>query len=206
MRVIAGEAKGRRLAAVPGTTTRPISDRVKESLFNILSDRIEGASFLDLFAGTGSVGIEALSRGARQVTFVEREERAIQVIKANLATTGLSDRARVVRQDVFKFLATAPEARYDLIYVAPPQYQGLWAKTLHALDGRPWLADDGLVIAQIYPKEYEELLLTQLAVYDQRKYGSTLLVFYAPIQKSPPRREERGENADLQPASAGLSF
>jgi len=128
------------------------------------------------------VGIEALSRGARQVTFVEREERAIQVIKANLTTTGLSDRARVVRGDVFRFLATADDARYDLIYIAPPQYQGLWAKTLHALDGSLWLADEGWVVVQIYPKEYQELPLRQLAIRDQRKYGSTLLVFYEPVK------------------------
>jgi len=179
MRVIAGEAKGQKLLAVPGTTTRPIADRVKESLFNILGDRVAGATFLDLFAGTGGVGIEALSRGAAAATFVERDERAVQTIRANLKATGLAARARVIRQDVFRFIATTAEAGYDLIYVAPPQYRGLWVKTVEALDGHPLMSPGGLVIAQIFPKEYHPLLLTQLAPVDERKYGSTLLVFYA---------------------------
>ena len=177
MRVIAGQAKGRKLGSVPGDTTRPITDRVKESLFNILGDGVRDAAFLDLFAGTGGVGIEALSRGAQQATFVEKEYRAIQVIHANLKVTGLAPRARVVKDDVFRFLS-ACEERYDLIYVAPPQYQGLWAKTLQLLDERDVLAPDGEVIVQIYPKEYEPLELAHLVPFDERKYGSTLLVFY----------------------------
>ncbi len=179
MRVIAGEAKGQRLLAVPGTTTRPIADRVKESLFNILDERVVGATFLDLFAGTGSVGIEALSRGAAAATFVERDERAVQTIRANLEATGLAARARVIRQDVFRFITTAAEAGYDLVYVAPPQYRGLWVKTVEALDGHPLVSPGGLVIEQMFPKEYHALSLTKLAPVDERKYGSTLLVFYA---------------------------
>ena len=177
MRVIAGEAKGRRLALVPGETTRPITDRVKEAVFNILGDQVREASFLDLFAGTGGVAIEALSRGAARATLVEKERRAINVIRANLRTTGLADRARVIRRDVFQFLPTCQE-RFDLIYVAPPQYRGLWAKALRLLDERDLLMEHGEVIVQIYPKEYEELDLERLAPYDQRKYGSTLVVFY----------------------------
>ena len=177
MRVIAGEAKGRKLALVPGETTRPITDRVKEAVFNILGDQVRDAAFLDLFAGTGGVGIEALSRGATQATLVEREHRAVNVIRANLQTTGLADRARVVRQDVFQFLP-ACQKQFDLIYVAPPQYQGLWAKALRLLDERDLLTEHGEIIVQIYPKEYEELQLAHLVPYDQRKYGSTLVVFY----------------------------
>src|SRR5713226_8884429 len=101
MRVIAGIAKGRMLKS-PGAETRPITDRVKESLFNILSPRIENASVLDLFAGSGSVGIEALSRGARAVTCVEQDRDALRAIKANLELTRFTDRAQIVRQDVFK--------------------------------------------------------------------------------------------------------
>jgi len=181
MRVIAGEAKGRRLFSVPGETTRPITDRVKSALFNILGDLVWEARFLDLFAGTGGVGIEALSRGAAEATFVERDERALATIRRNLSATGLAQRARVVRGDVFRFIAAPQEQPFDIIYVAPPQYQGLWARTVLALDPSPLLAQDGLVIAQIFPKEYTELALQRLALTDQRKYGSTLLVFYAPI-------------------------
>jgi len=179
MRVIAGEAKGRRLFSVPGETTRPITDRVKSALFNILGGRLVEASFLDLFAGTGGVGIEALSRGAAEATFVERDERALATIRRNLSATGLAGRARVLRADVFKFIATYQGLAFDIIYVAPPQYQGLWARTLQALDPSPLLAQGTLVVAQIYPKEYATLPLQRLVLSDQRKYGSTLLCFYS---------------------------
>jgi len=179
MRVIAGEAKGRRLKRVPGSSTRPVGERVKEALFGILRERVEGALVLDLYAGTGSVGIEALSRGARGAVFVERGRRAVATIKHNLAHTRLSDRARVVRSDVFAFLRKEDLEPFDLIYVAPPQYQGLWAKTLRAVDEASLLAPGGLVVAQMHPKEYEELELETLELTDQRKYGSTTLCFYA---------------------------
>jgi 16S rRNA (guanine966-N2)-methyltransferase len=178
MRVIAGEAKGRKLLSVSGQATRPITDRVKESLFNILGRQIVDALFLDLFAGTGSVGIEALSRGARRAVFVERNRQALKVIAENLKRTGLADRAKVVSSDVFKFLREEFDAKFDIVYLAPPQYKGLWAKTLLALDGWELLADEGLIIAQIHPKEFTPLDLTSLQLADQRKYGSTLLCFY----------------------------
>jgi 16S rRNA (guanine966-N2)-methyltransferase len=178
VRVVSGEARSLRLHSVPGDTTRPITDRVKTALFNILMRRIEDAYFLDLFAGTGAVGIEALSRGAREAVFVEREERAASIIRRNLQGTGLADRARLVRKDVFKFIASYQGDQFDIVYVAPPQYRGLWARTLQALDMSSLIAPAGLAIAQIYPKEYEPLALTHLVLSDQRKYGSTLLCFY----------------------------
>jgi 16S rRNA (guanine(966)-N(2))-methyltransferase RsmD len=183
MRVISGSAKGIQLKAVPGSGTRPISDRVKEAVFNILGDSIVESRVLDLFAGTGSVGIEALSRGAAQAVLVEKHSRAIATIRANLRRTGLEAGARVVRADVFKFLAGTPEP-FDLVYIAPPQYQGLWSKTLLALEARPeWLGPYGLAIVQIFPKEMEPLSLATLQLSDQRKYGSTLLCFYEPLPR-----------------------
>ena len=149
MRVIAGEAKGRKLLHVAGTTTRPITGRVKTALFDILGSQIEGARFLDLFAGTGSVGIEALSRGAGKVVFVDRSRKAIDTVRRNLNTTGLGERAEVVRKDAFRFIHIAPVSLlFDYIYVAPPQYRDLWAKTLLALHDRPLVARDGLIIVQ----------------------------------------------------------
>ncbi len=179
MRVIAGEAKGRKLKMVSGSSTRPIGERVKEALFSVLGNRVVDARFLDLYAGTGSVGIEALSRGARWAVFVERQRQAVMTIGDNLALTGLRDRAQVVRGDAFALLRREDLEPFDLIYVAPPQYKGLWAKTLLALDETPLLAPDGLVIVQIHPKEYQEQELRSLELIDQRKYGSTLLCFYA---------------------------
>jgi 16S rRNA (guanine966-N2)-methyltransferase len=179
MRVISGTAKGRKLKSVPGEGTRPVTDRVKESLFNILGADVRDARFLDLFAGTGGVGIEALSRGAAEAMFVEQGRAALATIRANLAVTGLADRARVVRADVFALLAGVPEAAFDYVYIAPPQYKGLWAQTLRALDANPaWLSDDSQVIVQIHPREFEPLALEHLVLVDERKYGSTLLCFY----------------------------
>jgi 16S rRNA (guanine(966)-N(2))-methyltransferase RsmD len=179
MRVISGTAKGRTLKAVPGEGTRPITDRVKESLFDILGADIRDARFLDLFAGTGSVGIEALSRGAKEAVFVEQGRPALETIRANLALTKLAERARVVRADVFTFLSGTPDTPFDYIYVAPPQYKGLWAQTLRAIDAKPaWLSEDSQAIVQIHPVEFEPLQLEHLALVDKRKYGSTLLCFY----------------------------
>ena len=180
MRVIAGSAKGTPLQAVPGTGTRPISDRVKEAVFNILGPRIAGAYVLDLFAGTGSVGIEALSRGAAEVVFVDKASKAVRTVRDNLKRTRLGGpHTRVVKGDAFQVLNAPPEEAFDLIYVAPPQYQGLWSRAVQMIDRRPeWLAEDGLVVVQIFPKEYEALSLQRLAPTDERRYGSTLLVFY----------------------------
>jgi 16S rRNA (guanine(966)-N(2))-methyltransferase RsmD len=181
MRVIAGRAKGIQLQPVPGSGTRPISDRVKEALFSILGAEVAGSHVLDLFAGTGSVGIEALSRGAASSVFVEKRSRATETIKANLRRTKLAGSARVVKADVFRFLAGKPEP-FDLIYVAPPQYAGLWSKTLLALEANPgWLSGDSLVVVQIFPKELEALPLAMLELTDQRRYGSTLLCFYEAV-------------------------
>lgn len=178
MRVISGQAKGIQLQAVPGSGTRPITDRVKEAIFNILSLDIIDAWVLDLFAGTGSVGIEALSRGAERAVFVEKHPKAVATIRSNLQRTGLKARAQIVQADVFRYLAGQPEP-FDVLYVAPPQYQGLWSKTLLQLETNPgWLAPAGLVIVQIFPKEFEAVALDSLELIDQRKYGSTLVCFY----------------------------
>ena len=183
MRVIAGRAKGIPLEMVPGSGTRPVSDRVKEALFNILGNSVVDSHVLDLFAGTGSVGIEALSRGAAWAVLVEKQPKAIATIRANLARTRLQAGAHVVQADVFRYLASTPEP-FDLIYVAPPQYQGLWAKTLQALDVNPgWLRPGGLAIVQIFPKELAPLMLTNLQLTEQRRYGSTLLCFF---ESAPP--------------------
>jgi 16S rRNA (guanine966-N2)-methyltransferase len=183
MRVIAGEAKGKTLKAVPGKGTRPVADRVKESLFNILRWRVPGCRFLDLFAGTGGVGIEALSQGAAEAVFVEKAPKAVRVVRENLRITGMSRRARVIQEDVFRFVVlanqqAAPADRFDVIYVAPPQYQELWAKTLLALEDHPLLAQDGIIVVQIFPKEYRALPLQKYVLVDQRTYGSTMLCFY----------------------------
>jgi len=185
MRVISGKAKGRKLKRVPGDSTRPIMDRVKENLFNILGDFVPDSRWLDLFAGTGQVGIEALSRGAQHVVFVDKVTAAVRTTRSNLRHTGLEQGATVVQQDAFRFLENPAGAPFDLIYVAPPQYMGLWLQVLAAVDKDPLrlLDADGLVVVQIDPKEEEQSggeapELENLVELDRRRYGSTLLLFY----------------------------
>lgn len=183
-RIIAGKARGARLQPVPGDITRPITDRVKEALFNILGGDVLGSSFLDLFGGTGSVGIEALSRGAGFVRFVDLNWPAIQTIRANLDHTRLSAQAQVVQSDAFQYLKGTPDRRFDYVYIAPPQYKGLWLKALETLSANlGWLSDESWVIAQIDPVEYQEAGLPGLHEFEQRRYGSTLLVFYEPVSR-----------------------
>ena len=178
VRVIAGKAKGRRLEPVPGSGTRPITNRAKSALFSIIGADVVGARFLDLYAGTGAVGIEALSRGAAEAVFVERGRAALRTVRGNLAHTRLTEGGRIERADVFDFLR-GPPTPFDYVFVAPPQYRGLWAATLCALDRQTgWLYDDGWVIAQIHPREYEATPLQVLAQFDQRTYGSVMLCFY----------------------------
>ncbi len=181
LRVISGKAKGRKLKSVPGDTTRPITDRVKEALFNIISGDVVDSNWWDLFGGTGAVGVEALSRGASFVRFSDMNRAPIETIKYNVEHCGLASGAEIRRADAFAWLAAPPDRKFEYIYIAPPQYQGMWAKALELLDDNPeWLADDGWVIAQISPREYRTSppSLNDLAEFDQRKYGTTLLVFY----------------------------
>jgi 16S rRNA (guanine966-N2)-methyltransferase len=138
MRVVAGLAGGRRLRAPAGRKVRPTSERVREALFNSLVslDAIGGVTVLDLFAGTGALGIEALSRGAAAATFVDADVEAVRAIKDNLAVTGLGERARVVHADVFRFLADSPPAPVDVAFADPPYAFTDWPRLLAALPAR----------------------------------------------------------------------
>lgn len=179
LRVIAGKARGRKLRSVPGETTRPITDRVKEALFNIISGDVVDSNWWDVFAGTGAVGIEALSRGAAFVRFTDSSRAPVDTIRFNVEHCGFKPQADIRRADAFALLASPPDREFEYIYIAPPQYQEMWAKSLELVDDNmKWLAEDGWVIAQIDPKEYQPLVLGNLDEFEQRRYGSTLLVFY----------------------------
>lgn len=180
MRVISGSARGHKLKKVPGETTRPITDRVKENLFNILSDTVVGSTWLDLFAGTGQVGIEALSRGAAKVIFVDNARLAINTIQHNLRHTKLQKLGEIYCRDAFRYLNRDHESSVDIIYIAPPQYKGIWLQILVTLDGEAekFLRPGGLAIVQIDPIEYQDIDLSRLKMMDRRKYGNTMLCFY----------------------------
>ncbi len=179
LRVIAGSAKGRKLKSVPGDTTRPVMDKVKEALFNILAGDVMDSNWWDLFAGTGAVGIEALSRGAAFVRFTDLNRAPIETIKENVAHCGFAAQSEIRRGEASALLAAPADKKFEYIYVAPPQYHEMWLKSLKLIDeNMDWLSDDGTVIVQIDPVEYRETELQNLEETERRKYGSALLVFY----------------------------
>lgn len=186
MRVIGGTARGRKLKLVPGDITRPITDRVKENLFNILGADIHECQLLDLFSGTGAIGIEALSRGAKYVRMNDKNAPAINTIKANIEPIGFAQNTYdIVRNDAFVLLRRQPDRAYDYVYVAPPQYYKMWEKAVNLLDQNPaWLVDDGWIVVQIDPLEYVQLDLQNFEEFDRRKYGSTELVFYERLEQA----------------------
>ena len=181
MRVVSGLARGIKLLGVPGDTTRPILDRVKTALFDIIRLEIQDITLLDVFAGSGSVGIEALSQGAAQCTFLDLAPAAISTIEQNLLATKLKDKAIVRKVDAFAFLKRSTES-FDLIFVAPPQYKQIWSQALQQIAERPeLLKDNGMIIAQIDPKEYEALELACFVEERRKTYGNTELVFYRKV-------------------------
>jgi 16S rRNA (guanine(966)-N(2))-methyltransferase RsmD len=179
LRVIAGKAKGRKLKTVPGDTTRPVTDMVKEALFNILAGDVVDSRWWDLFAGTGAIGIEAISREAAFSRFTDINRLPVDTIKDNLATCGFNQLADVRRGDALAMLKAPVNEQFDYIYVAPPQYKEIWVETLRLINANPgWLSETGEVIVQIHPREYKDIQLDNLRKFDERKYGSTLLLFY----------------------------
>jgi 16S rRNA (guanine(966)-N(2))-methyltransferase RsmD len=183
MRVISGSAKGRKLYPVPGELTRPITDRVKEALFNIIGPDVRDSTWWDVFAGTGAVAIEALSRGAAFARLTDLNRGPMETIERNLTITKLAARAEARRADAYSLLASTPDRQFDYIYVAPPQYKGMWLRALERLDANPsWLDPDGWVVVQIDPKEFAPQGFHRFDLFDQRRYGTTLLIFYARIE------------------------
>src|SRR5690606_10612902 len=148
LRIIGGRCRGMRLVSVPGTTTRPTADRVREALFNILAPWVPGARVLDLYAGTGALGIEALSRGAQEAVFVERQPRVVQVLRANLRHTGLAPLARVRVGDAAREIIRLARhgERFDLVFMDPPYGRGLARDTLLTLGGTHLVAPGGWVV------------------------------------------------------------
>lgn len=181
LRVIAGIAKGRKLKSVEGTATRPITDRAKESLFNILGGDVIDSNWWDLFAGTGAVGIEALSRGASSVRFTDLNRSPIETIKFNVSHCRFETQSEIKRGDAFTFLSQPMDRKFEYIYIAPPQYKDMWLQAIELLDKNiDWLSEDGWVIVQIAPREYRSgrPSLTNLEEFEKRQYGNTNLVFY----------------------------
>lgn len=194
LRIVGGEARGRRVRVPEDGRVRPTSDRVKEALFDILGQRVAGSRVLDLFAGSGNLGLEALSRGAAAATFVDRDPRCRQVIGRNLADLGYRERARVLAGDalaVLRRLAARGE-RFDLVFLDPPYAAGLLVPALEAVAEGGLLAEDGLAAAEHAARDEPPARVGRLVRRARRQYGDTSLSFYAP---EPPGGE--------RPAAAG---
>ncbi len=180
MRIIAGRFKSRRLARPHWHGVRPMMDRVKESLFGHLGAKVEGSRVLDLFAGSGSLGLEALSRGARSCVFVEESPAALAVLRRNVQTLAVGAQAKMVRGEVLRALARLARqgGAYDLIFSDPPYNKGLVKKTLLALDASDILRPDSWVVVGHARQEPPEEALQALVFEETRFYGQACLSFF----------------------------
>ena len=176
MRITGGIGRGRRLKVPTGSRVRPTSDKVKQALFNILGDRTQNAVFLDLFAGAGGIGIEALSRGAARVTFVDASRDSLQSIKQNIGELDFGERAEVVFAKAESFLKK-PSGPYDIIFLDPPYAEEL-APLLTLIAGSELMKQDAIVIAEHFKKQPSPERAGALALSRQAKYGDTVLAFY----------------------------
>jgi 16S rRNA (guanine966-N2)-methyltransferase len=179
LRIIGGRLKGRRLAGVRGQI-RPTADRVREAIFNILGPEVNDSLVLDLFAGTGALGIEALSRGARSVIFVENHRSALQVLQQNLTKCGLNELSRVLPVAADKALPrlAAQSEHFSLIFLDPPYGYGIAARILPLLAQKNLVVPGGLIIAEHSRLEELAEVYQSLVRHDQRRYGATMISFY----------------------------
>lgn len=179
MRVIAGEAKGRRLRSTRGGGVRPSMAKVKEAMFSSIGGAVVGAHVLDAFAGSGALGIEALSRGAALVVFVEHDAKAAKIVEDNLAQTHLADRAVVIRDEIERFCSRPADRRFALVLIDPPYAQGLPSGVLANLLEGGWLTEDALIVCEVPSRGTPERMPAGFALRSSRKYGDTTLLYIA---------------------------
>ncbi len=175
MRIIGGKLKGHKLKGIGKRTTRAITDRVKESIFDILGD-VSGRRVLDLFAGTGSLGIEALSRGAREVVFIDCDRGCVKTIRRNLSTLGL--KAHIYGEDIGRGLRKLPAKEFDLIFVDPPFKSNLAEQTLENLNQFKLIASEGVVVVRHHSKKSQPERVGGLKLSRREKYGENIVCFY----------------------------
>ena len=187
MRVITGTARGRRLKELEGMETRPTTDRVKEGMFSVLQFDIEGRKVLDLFAGTGQLGIECLSRGAREAVFVDRRTDAVRLIRENLKITDLSDRAKVVSGDSVAYLKSVRE-KFDLILLDPPYAAGLLEPVIEHITRFDILAPHGIIVAEHPAEVTMPAVQIPYRLHRTYRYGKIAMTLY--------RRDGNEENEE----------
>ena len=182
MRIISGTSKGRKLVTPRSQSLRPTSDRVKESIFNILQDDIVGKVVLDLFAGTGNLGIEALSRGAKKTIFVEKGRQALRLIQRNLTQFGLEERSEILPKDAIRAIGILKQRgeSFDLILMDPPYEKGLIQRTLMKLNSYPIYHKDSILVIEHNRREPLSTVMDGWNLIRQRRIGDTVISFLTP--------------------------
>ena len=178
MRIITGEYRGRRLETPYGNDVRPTGDKVRESVFNLLMYDIDGAVFCDLFAGTGAIGLEALSRGAEKAYFCDASRDSIRIIKTNIEKCRASARSRVFACDYLSALRRIKE-KVDIFYIDPPYNSGFYVPALEEIDSLDLLSEKGIIVAEHRADESLPDLSGRLKAFKEKKYGHTKLTLYS---------------------------
>lgn len=198
MRIISGSKRGHRLVDWDESGIRPMRDFVRSALFNILADLVVDARFLDLFCGTGSVGLEALSRGAREATFVDRSPGACSIVRRNLDALGFLDQGSILHKDYAIGIDHLERRgkRYDLIFVGPPYDKGLAEAALRLIAEHAILAKDGLIITEVRNKTHLDDRYGPLERVDKRIYGDNVLDFYVLGEPTASVQDEKEESKE----------
>lgn len=179
MRVISGKYRGRKLECPLGDGIRPTTDRVKENIFNIIADRVPYSRFLDLFSGSGGIGIEALSRSAEEVVFVDRSTESISALRKNLNTLKVTENVRIIERNVEEAIRMlSMNEVFDIIYMDPPYHVGLYQETMKILSEVSILSDDGIIIVERFHEDPPNEGHWGFELYRTRKYGTIVLDFY----------------------------
>ncbi len=179
MRIIAGQNRGRKLKSVPGMKTRPTADRVKEAVFSSIDGLLYGSRFLDVFGGTGGIGLEAASRGAAEVIMLEKDSDALRVIQDNIAACGQARRCQVLRGDSIAALDALSRKgkQFDLIYVDPPYQSGLYETVVQQIADKRLLAQDGLILLECAKSASIFVENSIFFIWKEKYYGDTRIVY-----------------------------
>ena len=178
MRIIGGKWKGRNLSSFSADHIRPTTDRVKESLFNIWQNEIEGARCLDLFCGTGSLGLEALSRGASLVTFVDQSKKSLEILRKNLNLLNVSDEVKVIQKEALSFLKATEVEAFDLVFIDPPFTEKMADEVMTQVSSSKIFKNSTLISIESARREKLEKQYGSLIQYNQREYGDKFLSFF----------------------------
>jgi len=179
LRIIAGDLKGRRLKSLPKSKIRPTSDKVKGSIFNVLREEVEDKTVLDLFAGSGALGLEALSRGAKEVVFIDSNDKSVKLIKENLNILNFSDKGKVIKLDGISFLRRFKKSKenFQLIFCDPPYLKGMAQKLVDLISKLDCLEKNGILVLEHHKKEILQGEM-DLILVKEKKFGDTIISFF----------------------------